>query len=196
RLLTPPFVPLAPGALDERYEKADVVVAHTIGSRQLLQGGLEWSRDQYEGTNRVLDQETGHEADTVVAWAQHRWTPFDRVTTTIGARVDRRSRFETAVSPKAAANVRLSDGLYARVSYGRGFRAPDLGQLYYRFLSPSNFYQVIGNPALDPEYADSWQVGAEYVTRGRRARIGVNLFHNDVKDLVESVSLGFVTTPA
>lgn len=196
RLLVAPFGNLEPGALDERYEKADVVVAHTIGARQLLHAGLEWSRDNYRGTNRVLDEEGGHEADTAVVWAQHRWTPIDRVTTTIGARVDRRSRFETAVSPKAAANVRISDELYARVSYGRGFRAPDLGQLYYRFLSPSNFYQVIGNPALDPEYADSWQVGAEYVTRGRRARIGVNLFHNDVKDLIESVSLGFVTTPA
>jgi outer membrane receptor for ferrienterochelin and colicins len=195
-LLAPPLAPLEPGALDERYQKADLVVAHTIGSRQLLQGGLEWSRDHYEGTNRVRDQEDGHRADTAVLWAQHRWTPVDRVTTTVGARVDRRSQFETAVSPKAAANVRLTDGLYARVSYGRGFRAPDLGQLYYRFLSPSNFYQVIGNPFLDPEYANSWQLGGEYVTRGRRARLGVNLFRNDVKDLIESVSLGFVATPA
>src|SRR5690606_31536078 len=34
------------------------------------------------------------------------------------------------------------------------------------------------------------------VTPGRRARVGVNLFRNDVKDLIESVSLGFVSTPA
>jgi outer membrane cobalamin receptor len=67
--------------------------------------------------------------------------------------------------------------------------------LYYRFLSPSNFYQVIGNPKLKPEYAHSWQVGGELSTPGRRVRVGVNAFRNDVRDLIESVSLGFVATP-
>jgi outer membrane receptor for ferrienterochelin and colicins len=118
------------------------------------------------------------------------------LTTTVGARVDRRSEFETAVSPKVAASYRLTDSLRARASYGRGFRAPDLGQLYYRFLSPSNIYQVIGNPALEPEFAHSWQVGTEYLFPQRRARVGVNAFRNDVRDLIESVNLGFVATPA
>jgi outer membrane receptor for ferrienterochelin and colicins len=196
RLAPPRSTPLDPGSLDERYHKFDVVVAHTPGSRHLLQGGIEWSRDHYEGTNRVRDELGGNQADTAVLWGQHRWNPTSRLTTTIGARVDRRSEFETAVSPKVAASFRVAEGLQARVSYGRGFRAPDLGQLYYRFLSPSNFYQVIGNPTLSPEYAHSWQVGAEFTTPGRRARLGVNAFRNDVTDLIDSVNLGFVATPA
>ena len=196
RLAPPRSTRLEPGALDERYQKVDLMVGHSIGSRQLLQGGVEWSRNHYQGTNRLRDEAAGHEADTAVLWAQHRWSLTSRVTTTVGGRVDRRSQFETAVSPKAAASVRIADGLHARVSYGRGFRAPDLGQLYYRFLSPSNFYQVIGNPSLNPEYADSWQVGGEYVTSARRARLGINVFRNDVRDLIESLNLGFVATPA
>jgi len=92
--------------------------------------------------------------------------------------------------------VRVADGLHARASYGGGFRAPDLGQLYYRFLNPSNIYQVIGNPGLQPEYAKSVQIGADWRSASRRARLGVNLFHNDVDDMIESVSLGMVTTPA
>lgn len=195
RLAPPRSTPLEPSALDERYGKVDLALARTIGSRQMLQAGAEWSRDHYEGTNRVRDEVGGHETDTTVLWAQHRWSATSRLTTTIGARVDRRSEFETAVSPKVAANYRLSDSLYARASYGRGFRAPDLGQLYYRFLSPSNFYQVIGNPTLEPEYANSWQVGGEYIGPRRRVRLGVNIFRNDVRDLIESVSLGFVATP-
>jgi outer membrane receptor for ferrienterochelin and colicins len=196
RLAPPRSTALEPGALDERYAKADLSISHTIGSRQILQGGVEWSRDRYEGTNRLRDEDAGHEADTAVIWAQHRWSVTDRLTTTLGARVDRRTRFETAVSPKAAANVRLSGNLFARVSYAGGFRAPDLGQLYYRFLSPSNFYQVIGNPALKPEYAHSWQAGVDYVTTGRRARAGINFFRNDVRDLIESQSVGIAVTPA
>jgi outer membrane receptor for ferrienterochelin and colicins len=196
RLAPPRSTPLEPGTLDQRFVKTDVSLAHAIGSRQMLQGGLEWSRDHYEGTNRLRDEAAGHEADTAVAWAQHRWSATSRLTTTVGARVDRRSRFETAVSPKVAANYRVTDNLRARTSYGRGFRAPDLGQLYYRFLSPSNIYQVIGNPALEPEFADSWQFGSEYTFPQRRARFGVNVFRNDVRDLIDSVSLGFVATPA
>ena len=196
RLAPPRSTALEPGALDERYAKADLSISHTIGSRQMLQGGVEWSLDRYEGTNRLRDEDSGHEADTAVIWAQHRWSATDRVTTTLGARVDRRTQFETAVSPKAAANVRLSNNLYARASYAGGFRAPDLGQLYYRFLSPSNFYQVIGNPALEPEYAHSWQAGGDYVSTGRRVRAGINLFRNDVRDLIESQSVGIAVTPA
>ena len=99
------------------------------------------------------------------------------------------------MSPKVAANARLGGGLSARASYGRGFRAPDLGQLYYRFLNPSNIYQVIGNTNLQPEYATRCRSAASTRRRGRRARFGVNLFRNDVDDLIESVSLGFAATP-
>ena len=195
RLAPPRSTPLDPGMLVEQYRKVDLAVTRTVGSRQMLQAGLEWSRDHYEGTNRLRDETAGHDADTAVAWAQHRWSATDRLTTTMGVRMDRRSEFETALSPKVAANFRISDSVRTRASYGRGFRAPDLGQLYYRFLSPSNFYQVIGNPALNPEYADSWQFGAEYIAPQRRARVGVNVFRNDVRDLIESISVGFVATP-
>ena len=195
RLAPPRSTLLQPASLEQRFVKLDLTAAHTIGSRQMLQAGIEWSRDHYKGTNRLLDEATGHEADTAVVWTQHRWSATSRLTTTAGVRVDRRSDFETAVSPKLAANLRVTGNLQARASYGRGFRAPDLGQLYYRFLSPSNFYQVIGDPALQPEYAHSWQFGGEYTAPQRRVRLGVNGFRNDVRALIESVNLGFVATP-
>jgi outer membrane receptor for ferrienterochelin and colicins len=196
RLTPPRSTSLEPATLDERFGKLDLAIARPIGARQLVQAGVEWSRDRYDGTNRVRDEVVGHGADTTVLWGQHRWSATSRLTTTAGVRVDRRSPYETAVSPKAAAHLRVSSDLIARVSYGRGFRAPDLGQLYYRFLSSSNFYQVIGNPALNPEHADSWQIGADYTAPRRRARFGVNLFRNDVRDLIDSVNLGFIATPA
>ncbi|HWK09594.1 MAG TPA: TonB-dependent receptor [Vicinamibacterales bacterium] len=195
RLAPPRSTSLEPGSLNERYRKIDASYSKVLGARQMLQGGLEWSRDHYAGANRLRDEAAGHEADTGVAWVQHRASLTDRLTTTVGARIDRRSQFETAVSPKVAAGLRITNSLHARASFGRGFRAPDLGQLYYRFLSPSNFYQVIGNPNLSPEYANSWQMGAEYIAPGRRARLGFNAFRNGVRDLIDSVSVGFVATP-
>jgi outer membrane receptor for ferrienterochelin and colicins len=186
---------LPPGALDERLLKVDGSFSQILGSRQQLQGGAEYWRDEYSGINR-LRNDAGESASIGTAWLQHRLTLGDRVTTTLGLRTDQHSEFGNAVSPKVAANARLGGGVFARASYGRGFRAPDIGQLYYRFLNPSSIYQVIGNENLEPEYANSVQVGGEYTTPARRARLGVNLFRNDVRDLIESVSLGFAATPA
>ena len=82
------------------------------------------------------------------------------------------SAFGAAVSPKAALNVRASDQVRLRASYGHGYRAPDLGQLYYRFLNPTNIYQIIGNPDLQHERSHSVQVGGELSARNGRARLG------------------------
>ena len=195
RLAPPASTPLAPGALEEQLLKLDGSFSHVAGGNQQLQGGAEYWRDQYSGINR-LRNDSGEQASIGTAWLQHRLTIGGRVTTTLGLRADHHSQFGSAWSPKVAANARLGGGVSARASYGRGFRAPDIGQLYYRFLNPSNIYQVIGNVNLQPEYANSLQVGGEFATPARRARFGVNLFRNDVRDLIESVNLGFAATPA
>lgn len=192
--LTAGGTPLEPGRLDERLTRADATLSQTLGTEHMLQGGVEFTRDEYAGLNR-LRHDDGEDVSTDVVWAQHRAT-FGRVTTTAGARVDWHSIFGSAVSPKLAANYHVAKDIYVRGSYGRGFRAPDIGQLYYRFLNPSSLYQVIGNPGLQPEYAHSWQFGGEAVLHNRRARVGLNFYRNDVEDLIESTNLGFVATPA
>src|SRR5690606_11146405 len=195
RLAPPESTMLDPGMLDERLTKVDVNFSQLIGGRQQLQGGAEYWRDEYMGINR-LRHDSGESASMGTGWLQYRLTFADRVTTTVGTRVDSRSQFGTALSPKVAVNARLASGVTTRASYGRGFRAPDIGQLYYRFLKPTNFYKAIGNPNLEPEYANSLQIGAAYATPGRRARFGVNVFRNDVNDLIASVSRGMVVSPA
>jgi outer membrane receptor for ferrienterochelin and colicins len=195
RLATPAATLLERGELTERLTRAEATLSHVVGARHQLQGGVEYVNDHYSGVNR-LRNDSGEHADTVVGWAQHRFAMSRRVTTTAGLRVDRHSQFGTALSPKLGVTAMVTDHLAARASYGRGFRAPDIGQLYYQFLNPTNLYQVIGNPNLLSERAGSWQLGVDVQRRDRRARIGVSGFRNDVSDLIESVSLGFVATPA
>jgi outer membrane receptor for ferrienterochelin and colicins len=187
---------LARGELYERLGKADVGVSRIVGSRQQLQAGVEFWWNEYSGVNRLRDELGGNSVTTRVLWAQDRLQLGRRVTLTLGGRFDDHSAFGSAFSPKVAVNARAAEGLRLRASYGKGFRPPDLGQLYYRFLNPTNIYQVIGNPALGPEHATSIQLGAELAPRNGRARLGVNLFRNRVRDLIESVSLGFIATPA
>jgi outer membrane receptor for ferrienterochelin and colicins len=182
---------LPDGNLFERYGKVDGSVSAILGEHQLLQAGAEWTTDRYRGVNRLAD-DRGHQMDTASFFAQDKISLGNRVTATLGARFDHNSIFGDAFSPKAGVNVRVTDQVRARFSYGRGFRAPDLGQLFYRFLNPTNLYQVIGNPDLRPEKAHSLQFGGEFTSRNRRARLGLNLFYNDVDNLIDSVSLGFI----
>lgn len=66
-------------------------------------------------------------------------------------------------------------------------------QSYYRFANPASFYQVIGNPTLEPETSRSYNAGAVY-TRSR-FRLGLSLYRNDVRDLIESLFVGTPRTP-
>ncbi|CDM64293.1 TonB-dependent receptor [Pyrinomonas methylaliphatogenes] len=194
RLAPPLNTALPDGNLFERFGKADATITRIIGERQLLQAGGEWLTDRYRGINRLRDA-SGERADMRTLWAQDRIS-LNRLTLILGARYDDHSIFGAAFSPKAGANLRINENLRLRASYGRGFRAPDLGQLYYRFLNPTSFYQVIGNPHLEPEHANSYQLGSEYATRRGSFRFGLNLFRNDVANLIEAVNLGFIATRA
>jgi outer membrane receptor for ferrienterochelin and colicins len=192
--LVPPTRAIAPGNLFERFGKVDGSLNAILGDRQLMQAGAEWTTSRYRGFNRLAN-DAGHQMDTASAFVQDKISVGNRATLTVGGRFDHNSIFGNAFSPKAGVNVRIHELFRARFSYGRGFRAPDLGQLYFRFLNPTNLYQVIGNPALRPERAHSMQLGGEFNSRGRRARLGVNVFYNDVENLIEAVSLGFVASP-
>lgn len=191
RLAATPSV-VSPGNLFERYGKLDATFSYILGERQFIQAGGEWTTDRYSGLNR-LRNDSGERADTRVFWIQDKISVTHRLTLTLGGRYDNHSIFGSAFSPKVGLNYRVSDYASLRASWGRGFRAPDIGQLYYRFVNPTSTYQVIGNPHLSPEHSGSWQVGGEFNALSRRVRFGVNFFRNDVRNLIDSTSLGFVT---
>lgn len=187
----PSGIALPDGNLFQRYGKFDATFTRIIGERHFLQVGTEFATDRYSGINRLQNDKAS--ADTQVFWIQDKISVIDRLTLTLGGRFDHHSSFGSAVSPKIGLNFRVNDNASLRASWGRGFRAPDLGQLYYRFSNTASFYNVLGNPDLSPEHSGSWQVGGEFNAFARRARFGVNFFRNDVRNLINSQNLGFVT---
>lgn len=184
-------VRLPDGNLFERYGKFDFTVSRIIGERHFLQAGAEFATNRYSGLNRLMEDKG--KADTQVFWLQDKISLTNRFTLTIGGRYDHHSIFGSAVSPKIGLNYRLADWASLRASWGRGFRAPDLGQLRYQFSNVLHGYQVLGNPNLSPEHSGSWQIGGEFNALSRRLRFGVNYFRNDVRNLINSQNLGMVT---
>lgn len=79
-----------------------------------------------------------------------------------------------------------------RTSAGAGYRVPNLKERHYLFDHSSLGYIVIGNPNLRPESSTSLQLGGT-LSLGSRWSLDGNLFHNRVKDLIQT-DLGNATS--
>jgi outer membrane receptor for ferrienterochelin and colicins len=186
--------PASPANLNERLNRLDATLSRQFGSSHFTQGGVEWSQTLYRGANRLVGDNVGQQVTATDAWLQDKWTVNRMLTLTAGGRYTSHSMFGSAAVPKAGAILKLNDNWILRGSFGLGFRAPDLGQLYFRFANPATFYQVIGNPNLNPEHSRTFQAGMLY--RHRRYRAGLTLFRNDVRDLIDSRLAGTPRTAA
>lgn len=69
-------------------------------------------------------------------------------------------------------------------SYGTGFKAPTLFQMFVNF--PPFFF---GNPNLKPETSTGYDFGFEQPLLDNRVRFGATYFHNDVKDFISPVTI-------
>jgi len=68
-------------------------------------------------------------------------------------------------------------------SYGTGFKAPTLNQLFVSF--PAFFF--FANPNLKPEESVGYDAGFEQPLLNDRVRFGSTYFHNDITNLIQSV---------
>ncbi|MCB1612042.1 MAG: TonB-dependent receptor, partial [Xanthomonadales bacterium] len=85
--------------------------------------------------------------------------------------------FGGKATAQAALGWRLDPGR-VYLSWGQGFRAPNLNELY----SPGFGGLFAGNPELDPERSNSLELGFD--TEIGTARFGANLYRTRIRDLV------------
>ena len=71
-----------------------------------------------------------------------------------------------------------------KATYGTGFKAPTLTELYVN--NPS--FMVVGNPDLLPETSKGYDVGFEQPLLHDRLRVGATYFHNDIANLIEGTT--------
>lgn len=107
------------------------------------------------------------------------------LTLTGGLRRDEHETFGGKLLGQAAAAWSLNDGAtIVRASFGQGFKAPSLFQLYSTF----------GNTGLQPEQADSYDLGVEHALMGRRVRLSLTGFRRDTTDQIDFVSCAASST--
>ncbi|KQN31682.1 TonB-dependent receptor [Sphingomonas sp. Leaf34] len=101
--------------------------------------------------------------------------PIDILTLTGGVRNDDHEDFGNHTTFGANAALALRTGTTVRASYGEGFKAPTLYQLFSEY----------GNGDLDPETARNFDVGVEQAFLGNRARVGVTYFNRRTRNQID-----------
>ncbi|TGX50185.1 TonB-dependent receptor [Sphingomonas gei] len=137
---------------------------------------------------RFYDGFETNRADITSVYGQAIVTPVEQVTLTAGIRNDDHSRFGSHVTWGASAAARPFDGTLLRASYGEGFKAPTLYQLFSDY----------GTKSLNPETAKSWEVGVEQSALNGAAKLGVTWFRRDTRNQIDffSCPTADVTNPA
>jgi hemoglobin/transferrin/lactoferrin receptor protein len=90
------------------------------------------------------------------------------------------------VSPKLRATYETSNGVEFYTQWASAFRAPTIDELYVNFTNTAQGYANIGNPTLEPETGNGFELGAAYEGDSFSGR--VTLFHNRYRNFIDSVT--------
>ncbi|MFV0279423.1 MAG: TonB-dependent receptor plug domain-containing protein [Rhodoblastus sp.] len=107
----------------------------------------------------------------------------DRFFLVANTRYDRSNTFGGHATYRIAPSFHMPwTGTILKASYGTGFKAPSLNQLYVSY--PAFFY--FANPNLQPEQSRGFEIGFEQPLLDDRLRFGATYFRNRIKNLIES----------
>lgn len=127
---------------------------------------------------------------TLAGHAGLQTTILQRFTFTAALRDDSVSSFGSAVTGRVGGVLAIPEAdLHLKASYGTGFLAPSLFDLYGTSQSSYGFYR--GNPNLKAEHSAGYEAGAQFdipaFGQPDFLSLSATYFNNDLKDLIETV---------
>jgi vitamin B12 transporter len=183
RLQSPdvPFGPQAPTFDRGDRWKVDWQGTLALAPGQTLVLGLEDARD------RLIDSPVSAAVGDAGAFVELQAAPAADLNFAASVRFDDNSRFGAATTWRIAPAWRIATtGTLIRASYGTGFKAPTLTQLFVSFPA-FGFY---ANPNLRPETSAGYDLGFEQPLWGGRLRFGATWFHNAIRQLIDPNAAG------
>lgn len=156
-----------------------------VASRDLSGGfwlgfGGEWQDNEVTNVNTFGTNLDGARHENRAAFAQARYHR-DAFLVEAALRQDDHEVFGSELSPSLGLAVRLATGTRLRASYGEGFRAPSLGELFFPFS---------GNPELGAETNESYELALDH--HSGRWRFTVAGFDSRQRNLIEFDPATFV----
>jgi len=126
--------------------------------------------------------DSNRSSHTLGAFVQDEWRVSPQWLLNLGLRYDKHSDYSAITSPRAALIYQPSESATLKAMVGSAYRAPNA---YERFYDDGGVLQK-ANPALLPERIRSVELAADFQV-GQAGRFGVNIYRNDVQDLIDQV---------
>lgn len=195
---------------DQSYNKSEAQATYSWNDTHATTAGsgINWERltsERYAGRPDFRN---------LFFYVQHEWLPAEKLDIIAGFRYDAHSEYANQLSPKLSARYKLYDWLQLRGSAGKGFKAPAFRQLFLNFTNPTVGYTVLGSSTVDEQLRRLQQQGQidrvlipldqlNEITAERSwaynagvdlypaedLQIRVNVFHNNVNDLIEAAPI-------
>ena len=148
------------------------------GDKHLFTLGSEFIHEKVFSTR--ITGET-HRAGDLVFFAQDELTISNRWNFTGGFRVDNHSEYGSHFCPKISGMYKILPFNF-RATYGMGFKAPSLKELYMNWDHGGGGPYVYGNAELKPETSTYGSFSIEFIKTN--FNWSVSLFRTDLKDMI------------
>jgi outer membrane receptor for ferrienterochelin and colicins len=166
---------------------------YRINDKLMLQPGLDLNNETGKGGR--LSQGS-HQIGDYAFFVSGEWTIGSRVQLRPGLRMTYNTIYNAPpVLPSLNAKIGINDKQDIRLSYGRGFRAPSLRELYFDFVDAS--HQLFGNPNLKAELSNSFNASWnwQYLQRGgTKLSTVIGGFYNDISNQIDNARSGNVAS--
>jgi len=145
-------------------------------SRHIFSWGGEWRSDEVSDESNFGANLDGETNEITSFFIQDVWKVQSNLRLLVGVRWDDAEDWGSETSPRADLGWRLSDNFEFRAGYGKAFRPPSIGELYFPFS---------GNPELQPETSSSTDLGFTYTTAKKGSRWQLTTFSTELENLIE-----------
>lgn len=193
---------------NQRFQRPELQSDIHFNRQYVLTLGAGLINESVEAT-RYDDKKEMH---TYYAFTQLDAQPLEKLNVVSGIRYDNNNTYGAHLSPKLSARYDINGHWALMASAGTGFKSPDFEKLYLNFNNSVVGYTVYGTEEvgyyvgklsesgqismmladvskfgkLKPESSMAFNLGARYIKSVDRFTASINLFRNNVHDLIES----------
>jgi len=160
--------------------------ASRLFGQHLVTLGTEYREEERSGVENRGESDFSKTIDNRAIFLQDDFPIFERLQLTAGVRFDDQSDFGSEFSPRLSLVYKILDNLRLKASYGEGFRAPSVYELYVETINMRG--DIKPNPDLDQETSRSYEIGMDGEYGPLTGKI--MFFRNDLEDMITKIQIG------
>ncbi|UZJ40353.1 TonB-dependent receptor [Prosthecochloris sp. SCSIO W1101] len=167
------------GAKEDALSQAEARISGEPFKNHLVTLGTEFRK---EDRNNEPDEDMDHSNSSV--FIQDEFLLLNSLYFVAGARYDDNSMYGNRLTPRISFIYDVLQNVRIKGSYGQGFRAPSIAELFVESWKKRGKQVYEPNPNLNPEKSESYEVGIEGEYKNYRGSL--TFFRNELTDMIDA----------